>query len=82
MSNYAGWDKNGQIYTFDFWCMRMGWDGGTIHEAFRYFQKMPMHEKDSFCGALADAVGNGQIKDLENGFAAQFTKMRLGGSYV
>lgn len=39
-------------------------------------------EEDRFCGALADAVGHGQIKDLENGFAAQFTRLRLGGSHV
>lgn len=76
------WDENGQAYTFDLWCLWRGWDGGTIHEAFRYFRQMPMHEKDSFCGFLVDAISKGQVKDLENGFAAQFTRLRLGGSHV
>ena len=77
---YAGWDENGKAYTFDLWCMWAGWDGGTIHEAFRYFKDMPMVKKDEFCGFLIKAIDNDQLKDLENGFAVQFTRLRLGAA--
>lgn len=76
--SYCGWDENGKAYTFDLWCMWAGWDGGTIHEAFRYFKDMPMSKKDEFCSFLINALDHNQIKDLENGFASQFTRMRLG----
>jgi hypothetical protein len=77
--SYVGWDRDGKAFTFDLWCMWAGWDGGTIHEAFRYFADMPTKRQDSFCGFLVDAIDNDQVKDLGNGFAAKFTRIRLGG---
>ena len=75
---YSGWDKDGRAYTFDIWCMWAGWDGGTIHEAFRYFAELPIGRQDEFCGFLIKCIDNDEVKDLENGYAAQFTRIRLG----
>lgn len=73
-----GWTDKGQLDTLDFWCLYAGWDGGTIHDAFRAFASWPMREKDAFCSALIKAIDAGHINDLENGFAATFTRLRLG----
>jgi hypothetical protein len=75
---YQGWDENGRAYTFDIWCMWAGWDGGTIHDAFRYFVDMPNDAQDRFCTYLIKCIDNNQVRDLENGFAAEFTRIRLG----
>jgi hypothetical protein len=75
---YAGWDEDDRAYTFDIWCMWAGWDGGTIHEAFRCFRDMPKATQDRFCTYLIKCIDNNQVKDLENGFAVEFTRIRLG----
>ena len=75
---YSGWDKNGQCYTFDLWCMFAGWDGGTIHEAIEYFKHMPKDRQDHFCSMLIDAIDHDQLKDLASGWATKFTRARLG----
>lgn len=75
---YASWDENGKCFTFDLWCMFAGWDGGTIHEALRYFIDMPKERQDAFCSMLLDAIDHDQLKDLESGWATKFTRARLG----
>lgn len=74
----SGYDESGKIYTFDLWCMFAGWDGGTIHDALRAFEDMPMHKKDEFCGMLIEAIDKDRLKDLASGWAVRFTRMRLG----
>lgn len=78
MSGYIGRDEDGTLYTFDLWCEFAGWDGGTIHDALRAFRGLPLHEKDRFCGMLSDAIDKDQLKDLASGWAAEFTRARLG----
>jgi hypothetical protein len=71
-------DENGQIYTFDVYRLWAGWDGGTIHDAFRDFSQRTHKERDSFCSFAMWFLDNGQIKDIENGFLATFFRVRLG----
>lgn len=73
------YDDSGSIRTFDLYRLFAGWDGGTIHDAFRDFKTRPSHEKDAFCNMAMNHLDNHQIRDLENGFLAQFFAIRLKG---
>lgn len=78
MSNYIGYDSNGKITTLDLWLTFTCWSGGTIHEALRHFKEMPQRDKDRFCTMIIKHMDNGQIKDIESGYASLFMKARLG----
>jgi hypothetical protein len=71
-------DDNGRIYTFDLFRMYAGWDGGTIHDAIRYFKDQTKPWQDGFCTMLMRYVDADLLKDLESGWAREFTRARIG----
>ena len=44
------------------YCTAVGWDGGTIHQAFQHFSSLNKKERDRVCGILSDS--SHEISDL------------------
>jgi hypothetical protein len=42
--------------TLGLYCKFRGWQGGTIHQAMEDFNRLPLKEKDKFCGILVDTM--------------------------
>jgi len=44
--------------TLDLYCKFRGWQGGTIHHAMEDFKRIPLKDKDKFCGILVDTMSD------------------------
>jgi len=45
------------IFPVQVWCAWIGWQGGTIHEAFRTFRELPAERRAAFLAALVATPG-------------------------
>lgn len=59
--------------TLEAFCEKVGWQGGTIHQAQEHFDKSDQNERDQICGFLIDRLS--EISDPRG--VAWFTTRRL-----